>query len=425
MVKNGAETLALAPLVQQLAVNAYAHPSEQLGVCYSGSSPVPGITEERGLPLYEAVNGQLGKTSFATGLQEDPSRKEFGRQDLLEVGQHFPIGGPQEEEKVILIRCLLPDEPRESEWGRLATNGLLLELADRIGGLPSPKNLFEASMTGNQNLPSIYAGTLDQWLKYLIRDSLAVCHEAVMELVVRDLEARTQADGGANLVQILEAFLQQDDMLEEPLRRLEILPRQTPVLDIPLSTLVDKVTSACRKKISTTPLRWDGPLGEEQLIEMALEGGAGSFTLLLVAWIVARERVQTSDGTAVAGIEQLSQQGKARIGMEQVILPGIERMVSEQTTIRQACYQLAYQAVQQHLSIAWARLALDPRKDVATVSHDGERWYHRQRFQAGRVASRLEQSIGWLRQLQLIGADGLTPDGKRCLERVRVTLEAR
>ena len=77
--------------------------------------------------------------------------------------------------------------------------------------------------------------------------------------------------------------------------------------------------------------------------------------------------------------------------------------------------------------MAWARLGVDPRRDVSVIAADGDDWVlvAGRDFRPGRTASRLKQAIGWLRQLNLVSASGLTSDGEHVLSQLRATLAAK
>ena len=78
----------------------------------------------------------------------------------------------------------------------------------------------------------------------------------------------------------------------------------------------------------------------------------------------------------------LSYQGFGRLGVEQVILPTLSDMLARDVTVAQAIFELAYRTVDQHLRIAWSRLAYG--RDSALMSTEGELWFYRRSFYAGR-----------------------------------------
>ena len=57
------------------------------------------------------------------------------------------------------------------------------------------------------------------------------------------------------------------------------------------------------------------------------------------------------------------------------------------------------------------------------LTAEGNKWFARRKgFVAGRTASRIHQALGWLQQLKLIDAHGITADGAIVLKRALVTL---
>ena len=109
--------------------------------------------------------------------------------------------------------------------------------------------------------------------------------------------------------------------------------------------------------------------------------------------------------------------------MPQVILPKIDHWVGSDMGLADVVVELVHLTVEQHLRVAWSRLATDVKKDVALLIADGDRWYFRKQFGNGRLAARLRQAIGWLRQLELIDDSGITETGRAVLKRGRETLE--
>ena len=119
----------------------------------------------------------------------------------------------------------------------------------------------------------------------------------------------------------------------------------------------------------------------------------------------------------------LSYQGWRRLGLRDVILPELERFWREDRPWRDVAAELAYRTVQQHLQIAWSRLQVDLRRDVALLNTEGDKWFSRGKgFSGGRTASRLQQALGWLNQLKLIDKSGITADGDFVLQGALKTL---
>jgi hypothetical protein len=165
-------------------------------------------------------------------------------------------------------------------------------------------------------------------------------------------------------------------------------------------------------------------LSEEQVVQTAQADSNGAVGLLPIAWLLARRRIDFDDEKSRGVMAQMSRQGVARFGLMQVILPATERWIREDATLTEVVAELVHLTVEQHLRVAWSRLATDVKKDVALLIADGDRWYYRKSFGNGRLASRLRQTVGWLRQLQLIDDHGITETGIAALDRGRRILES-
>ena len=92
-------------------------------------------------------------------------------------------------------------------------------------------------------------------------------------------------------------------------------------------------------------------------------------------------------------------------------------------TLDEAIGELVALTVTQHTQVALSRLAQDPRRDVALLRMEGDRWIGLRDYAPGRTASRLPEAIGWLRQLELISDSGLTEEGETILDRALDSLK--
>jgi hypothetical protein len=116
IVGSKADPIGLESLVQQLAVNAYAGPSEQLGASFASESGIPGVTEEVGLALSKAVEESIGQTAFASKISAQPTASAFSRRVLAELGTAFPIGSPKGHERLTPVECMSQVIPEERAW---------------------------------------------------------------------------------------------------------------------------------------------------------------------------------------------------------------------------------------------------------------------------------------------------------------------
>ncbi|NLF58824.1 MAG: hypothetical protein GX580_14435 [Candidatus Hydrogenedens sp.] len=408
----------LARLVKLPAANIYLGPSLELNVAFKRSPGIAGLTEERGLPLAQAADEALGRTALARELERNPALESLDRAALEELGAAFPLDAPGERERECLLAAILPEEPRpEAEMNRVVSYGILLEIAERTGTLEE-HDILKAAVDPDSPLLRDYEPWLDRWACYLVLDMLAVVHEAALGEMLRALE-----DAGGGPVrgpELVRGMLSRDDEIEASLNRLGLLPEGPNPLDAPLERLAEQVD---RRTETTRPgrmPRWDG-LCEQALIAEAGGQNPRGVALLPAAWLLARARHEKG-GTGKGDLSRhLFSGGWGRMGVGQVVIPGLEDMLRREVTLRGAMEQLALRTMDQHVRIAWARLAADPSKDVALLTVDGPLWSVRPKkdFRPGRTASRLVQAMGWLRQLGLVDGGACTERGRQCLERIR------
>lgn len=410
---SGADPIRLEALVKQLALLAYAGPSDTIKISFSDQGiEVPGLTAERGVVLADGVESLIGGTKFAIQLSSDPAAAVFSRAILTELGAAFPIGRPAGGERKTLISCLFP-KPADNSF---LSYRLLLKVAESTGRRPKPDDIFDLAVGGYAKRDNAaLSACIDGWLWYLVRDMLATCHEAALQAVVGALPRETGVSEMSTAV--LERLLTHDTELEKPLRDLGLLPSAKRPLDQPFSVLAKLLSKRTQATTDSAP-RWGGKIQETSIIRGALNGGAGSLALLPVAWLAASRRVGDFSLVPERIQELLSYQGVWRIGFSEVLLPTLNDMLQRNITIREAAHELTLRTVNQHLNIAWGRLQSDPRRNVSVLSADGDRWARHNDFYAGRTASRLPQAIGWLTQLGLIDENGCTPEGLSILNDV-------
>jgi hypothetical protein len=85
-----------------------------------------------------------------------------------------------------------------------------------------------------------------------------------------------------------------------------------------------------------------------------------------------------------------------------VVLPKIEAFCHEKRSFLDVMAELVTRTVQQHVRVAWSRLATPQGKDVAVLIADLDTWARHNVFRAGRTDSRLWVAIGWLAQLGFV-----------------------
>ncbi len=428
VMSSSDDTLPLLPLVEQIGVQVYGGPSSQLLLQDSEESVVPRLTLERGVPLARALAGhvsgcELGKIFNAGGCPE-----AAGLEPLTEFGRLVDVADIPEPEAALICAAILPERPLPAELPRVTTNAVLLSVAGALGRVPTVDDIFHVAADPDASLQPTLRPTLDGWLYYLVRDTLAYCHEAVLDQVIRELETRGGARRQIASEEVAAALVAAADEHAATLKKLGLLARGESPLTMTFREVAERVRTAVGEQVEDGgrgPARWRGGLTELAVIRAARAAGAGVLTLLPVSWLLALERAAYDSRAAEEPSDPLSRQGWARVGLRQVVAPAVRAYLSEDRAYRDVMFDLARRTVDQHLRVAWARWSQDPKRDVALLLADGGLWSSRRRkFRAGRTDSRLGVSLSWLKQLRLIDERGLTPAGSAALGRALTTLEA-
>jgi hypothetical protein len=418
LVSSGDDPLPLKALVVQLAVNIYGGPSEQLRLSFSDESEVPGLSRERGLPLAKQVEEQLAQCRLGSDFAQGKMLEQAERAHLEELGSLVSVVNIPDAERDILVSSILPENPSAKERPRLATYTALLHLADQLARPPQERDLFEAALLHGETLPEELHGILDGWTKYCLRDLIAAAHEAVLREVIRGLETlQTEAGASVPAADVIQDLIARVDDQSTALRELGLLiPGESPH-DLTFRQVFERVEKLTAHEPSEHHgLRgWQGRFHELSASNAALAPGAGSASVLPVAWALAVRRAELGAARGEDGFQLLSQQGWGRVGLREVIIPSVRMFLREDWSFSRVAAELARRTVEQHLRISWTRMAADPRRDVAVLTSDGDRWSYRKVFNAGRTASRIREAVGWLQQLGLVSAGGITDDGRAIL----------
>lgn len=425
LVNSGTDPLPLKALVKQLAVNVYGNPFEQLGLKNPDKTEVPGLSTERGFPLAQQVHEQLARCRLGRELAKGEPLDYAERDALEEFGSLASVNDIPGAERDLLVSAILPERPSDREGPRLATYAALLFLADSLGRVPNEKDLFAAPVSPAGALPEELHMVLDGWVKYCVRDLIAAAHEAVLRAVV-DVLKDLQPEDGASVPagNVIRGLVGRVSEHSEALSELGIIaPGESP-LDLSFRQVFERVERLTAEGLSEHHgLRsWQGRLHEVAALATALSSDRGAAAVLPVAWALAVRRAEVGVSGGVEDFQLLSQQGWARVGLREVIIPSVQTFLREDRPYGRVMADLARRTVEQHLRISWTRMAADPRRDVAVLTSDGERWSYRKSFRDGRTASRLHQAAGWLRQLGLVDERGLTADGRAALVRSLDTL---
>lgn len=428
VISSGDGTLPLLPLVGQIGVQVYGGPSSQLLLQDSEESVIPRLTLERGVPLAEALAGQVSNSELGRIFNAGECPAAASREPLTEFGRLVNVADIPEPEAALLCAAILPEHPLPAELPRVSTNAMLLSVAGALGRTLTVDDIFSVVADPEASLQPTLRPTLDGWLYYLVRDTLAYCHEAVLYEVIRELESHGGARRQVASEEVVAALVSAADEHATALKKLGLLAVGESPLALTFREVGERVRAATGDRVEDGgrgPTRWRGGLTELAVIRTVRAGGAGALALLPVSWLLALERAAYDSRAAEEPSDPLSRQGWARVGLRQVIDPAVRAFLSGDRAFRDVMFELARRTVDQHLRVAWARWSQDPKRDVALLLADGGLWSSRRRkFKAGRTNSRLGVSLNWLKQLRLIDERGLTPTGSAALGRALPALEA-
>lgn len=414
-------TVKLSGLVKTPATTVYAGPSDQLGVSWVRDDKVPGLSGERGKPLALVLEGTLGKIPLVGKIFADHPPDEVSREELDELGEAARIDRIPGTERDALLAAVIPEKPLAKERARIGTYASLLTLAKQKGTMPAEADLFNAACSLKRFGEPLLDPVADGWLTYCVRDSIAVSHEAVLAAVMSEVTLGTEnRESGMESSRVVEELIARAEEHNAPMRDLKLLGADESVLDLSFRQFYTRVETRLRPGLEQERgiSRWTSPLNEPELYNAARGAGAGALSLAVLSWIVATIRVGDAVRENIVEFGNLSYQGRRRLGLREVILPEIARLLRDDPPFRSVAAAFAYQVVHQHLQIACSRLQVDPQRDVALLTAEGSRWYSRGKaYGGGRTMSRLQQALGWMQQLGLIEADGPTADGDVVLAR--------
>ncbi len=420
VVKRETSEIVLEPYAAQIAMQIYANPSDQVCLTFPRDSGVPGITEERGVELAQLLQGVLRDSRIGYAIGRGETLHKVHRDELFEFGTLFGSTLNAEQENACLIDAILPSSPQPSEVPRLATYAMLLAVADKLGRAPKEDDFFQEIIDPTSTLPSSVLGQRDGWARYLIRDCLAVCHEATLAAVVLGID-QLQPDPASTVDkrEILAWLVSESAAEAESLRKLGLQLPAGGIETWDIGHIADSLRSATDGDDSNGSLvnRWSGPTHEWAIEQLARSLGAGAPICLPIAWLLAKrraERLIRECPTNALG----SRAGWPRIGAKEVIAPQLAQLLDENWSFLEVVQWLIQRTVDQHLRIAWSRLKAEhPPRDVAAITSDGQRWCKRRSYSGGRTDSRIPQAISWLSQLGLLEDHGLSVNGRHVLER--------
>lgn len=428
LLESAEHSIAIEPLLQTPAASTYTGPSDQLGITKPRDDYVPSLTDTRGLPLAKLVEDRFSSIPALSRLISHPSTTSISLEELSELGAVARIDQIPPDEREALLASIIPSEPFAGELPRIATYTSLLSLAEELGAPPSETDIFDAACSKRRFGDALLDHAADGWAMYCVRDDLSVTQESVLSAVMAEVTASAEGNrSGVQAASVIEALMERVEEHSQPLRDLGIATADESVEDFSFCQLYHRIEQQLEVGLEQRGglARWDAPLCETRLYYLSMRAGSGALTLALVAWILAELRVGQAVRKGAQEVRGLSYHGWRRMGLQEVVLPELERFKREDRPVRNVAAGLAYRTVNQHLQIAWSRLQADPARDVALITTDGVMWYSRNKnFSGGRTLSRLPQCLGWLKQLELIDEDGITTDGKDIRDKGLRILEA-
>lgn len=416
----------ISNLVKSPASTIYTGPSDQLGISKSRDNAMPALVIERGLPLAKVVDQRLASVSVVDRILRQDDLGTASIEDLRELGSIVRIDRVPDDERDLLLAAIMPPKPRAMERNRIRTYAALLALAGHRKAPPSESNFFDSVCSAEGFGDPRIDPVADGWATYCVRDAIAVTQEGVLAAVMGEILG--QPDGGlagVNSDAVIESLMERVEEHDSALRDLNLISSSESVADLNFrdieSRMRQRLLNSEGQRVGVA--RWSDKLIEPLLYRRALKAGAGALSLAVVAWIMADLRVGDAVREGSQEYQSLSHQGRRRFGLREVVLQDLERFRREDRPLRDVAAEMAMRTVQQHLKITWSRLQVDLRRDVALLTAEGNKWFSRGKaFAAGRTASRIQQALGWLHQLRLIDANGVTSDGDVVLQRALMAL---
>lgn len=424
---TGRKRLALKRLTKNIAFNIYVASSRQLNLTRQADSGLNKLSEQRGEALAKEFDKALSKSAYGARLAKKPSTDRISREELAELATPLSVVSIPRGERDILIDVVIPSKPVDAaEWRRLRNYTLLLWLTQAYERPVEEDDIFELAQHPPSELPECLSATVDGWLAYVVRDCLAVSHEAVFGAVMRQVDRDCAARGAPALSNdVVAALVASAPEKDEALRAFRILKKGETTAGLSFRAVSERVSALCRKaRTSQSGLaRWEDGLSETELYEHAASSDDAAVALLPVAWCLALERVPGGGSDKARRYDLSGAGGLFQIGIEDVVRPKVKEFLSEDRSYHDVMAELVVRTVQQHLRVAWKRFSAPRGKDVSVLIADTEAWSRNNGFRPGRTASRLSVAIDWLGQLRLTAEDGLTKVGEQVLKRSLKALE--
>tara|TARA_Y100000310_G_scaffold184794_1_gene184919 strand:+ start:787 stop:2424 length:1638 start_codon:yes stop_codon:yes gene_type:complete len=417
IIAKDEKEIILEKLVKtQIAINNYTGPSNNLVISYARKSGITGLTNERGKPLANIIMTKVIDTNVVKKILSEKKIESFNRDDLIELGQILSIDEIPDDEKEILLDIVIPSELDPSGWDkdvrRIATYVHWLQLTNDKQAIPTLDEFFEEIIYPKDGFDETLSEIYDGWLCFLIRDSIAVAHETTLQFVKNELEIDPKQTFHRN--NIIQRIVNDSSGMENELKTLKLIDDDERFEDLRFLDIFGQLEKRLTKQSKSESFqRWDDKkLNELNLIKALESNNPGTVSLVPIVWLLSYFRLNGEIDTDNNVIGMLSRGGWGRLGLKEVIFPTIKKWKAENPHYHQIVGDLIGRTVDQHVRISWSRMATDITKDVSILKVDGDSWQFRKDFYSGRTAARLNEAIGWLKQLKLIGENGITSEGK-------------
>lgn len=428
-VAGTADPLPLKGLIQAAAIGIFTGPSDQLGLS-SSRDGVPVLEETRGDALGRLIESAVASNPLGEMCSKGQPPEFATREQLADFGRCVDLAMIPEKERDLLASILVPDEPHAGQRPRVATYGLLLDLAEALAHRPETDDLLREAIEGRRAAHPGLAAVLDGWLAYASRDLLAVAHESAMAVLVEALRAENA--NGRSLIErevAIAIAVRRARSSSRVLHSLGLLREGEDLVEVPASNVHERLLSRLQEDVwlRSGIARWSSAeeLDEVHLIELAQQQHEDALALLPVVWWLMAHRFEKLIAAHTELTTSMNLHGSGRFGLVDVVKPIGDQLIGMRT-YGEAVAELLGRTADQHLRICWSRMSSDPKGDMTIIGSESGAWSIRRNreFRPGRTKSRIEQATGWLRQLQLICDAGLTADGRAIRDKAMRLAEA-
>jgi hypothetical protein len=417
IVEKDDKDVKLVNLTANKGYAIYTNASFQLGISEDNSSFIPTLSKERGEALAKEFDSKISDTKFYSKFKKDYKTDSLKFTDLEELGKIIRVDKIPSSEIDVLFQCLFPQDAIEGQVNenyRIASYSLLLEITQTKKSIPYGNDFFRYIISTKSHPDSFIEHVRNGWLMYLMRDMLAVVYEKTFKYIHSIVKEEEPFSIDEDL--IAQKILSDTDESIEILKELDIINQERSYEKLTFGTLKDRIDPLLSsKRVSEGLIRWGGDINEVSLINIAKEHDNVA-VLIPITWIIIYNRIQNVlDNTQKNDLVSLISRTANHMSFVDSILPVIKGYLENNTPIADVLDYAIHSTIDQHFLIAWERFATDS-KNVAMIVREGNSIRKRLDFNAGQTQSRLEQAIGWLKQLRLIDERGITSKGERVLK---------